>query len=74
MKYVLMKNYFYLGKASRTSYGIALVEDAEEMPGIIDAVVDLCDEKEEVMAFVESCNEKKLDAAKLGDEIDIFLK
>ena len=34
MKYVLTKNYYYNGKASRTSYGIALMEDAEEMPGV----------------------------------------
>ena len=74
MKYVLTKNYYYNGKASRTSYGIALMEDAEEMPGVIDAFVDLSDDKEAVAAFVEVCNEKKLEASMLADEIDAFLK
>lgn len=50
------------------------MEDAEEMPGVIDAFVDLSDDKEAVAAFVEVCNEKKLEASMLADEIDAFLK
>ena len=74
MKYVLMENKFFMGKESRTSYGIALAEEADEMPGIIDAIVDLSDDQESVIEFVKSCNQKNVDAAKLYDEVDNFLK
>ena len=74
MKYVLMKNHFYFGSASRTSYGVALMEDADEMPGVIDAVVDLSDDAEKVMAFVDQCNRKKVGVTNLYDEVDTFLQ
>ena len=68
-----MKNHFYFGSASRTSYGVALMEDADEMPGIIDVVVDLSDDADKVMSFVENCNRKNLDVTELHDAVETFL-
>lgn len=69
-----MKNHFYMGDNSRTSYGIALVENTQEMPGIIEAAVDLSDDRDAVMNFVEYCNLKKLDVSRLDGAIDSFLQ
>ena len=74
MKYVLTKTHFYMGASSRTSYGISIMEEANEMPGVIESITDISENMQEVNRIVEYCNNAKVSIAELSDIVEIFLK
>ena len=73
MKYALIETTLYVDETKRTSYGIAVIEEAKETPGIIDVAIDLCDDKARVSAFVDKCNAERIFPTKIYDEVEIFL-
>ena len=73
MKYVLTKTHFYIGASSRTSYGISIVEDMEEMPGVIESITDVSENMQEVERIIEYCNNARVSITELSDVIEMFI-
>lgn len=71
-KYVLTKTTYYNGEHTRTSYGIAVISNEDNVT-ILCAVEDITDERDDLTNLVELCNTEKLEIEHLQNVIDDFL-
>ena len=71
-KYVLTKTTYYNSEHTRTSYGIAVISNEDNVT-ILCAVEDITDEQAEIAKLVELCNAEKLEIEHLPNVIDDFL-
>ena len=71
-KYVLTKTTYYNSEHTRTSYGIAVISNEDNVT-ILCAVEDITDERDDLTNLVELCNTEKLEIEHLQNVIDDFL-
>ena len=71
-KYVLTKTTYYNGEHTRTSYGIAVISDEDNVT-ILCSVEDISDEQAEIAKLIELCNAEKLEIEHLQNVIEDFL-
>ena len=71
-KYVLTKTTYYNGEHTRTSYGIAVISDEDNVT-ILCSVEDITDERDNLTNLVELCNAEKLEIEHLQSVVDDFL-
>lgn len=71
-KYVLTKTTYYNGEHTRTSYGIAVISDEDNVT-ILCSVEDISDEQAEIAKLIELCNAEKLEIEHLQSVVDDFL-
>ena len=71
-KYVLTETTYHNGKHTRTSYGIAVISDYDNIT-VLCSVEDITDEQAEIAKLVELCNEEKLEIEHLQNVVEDFL-
>ena len=71
-KYVLTKITYFNGKHTRTSYGIAVISDYDNVT-VLCSIEDVTDERNELAKLVELCNEEKLEMEHLRGVVEDFL-
>lgn len=69
LRYILVESIY----DTRTTYGIALADCADEYPVIIEVFPDLSSDKERVKDFVKLCGELELAPLHLSDAVYDFL-
>ena len=71
-KYVLTETTYHNGKHTRTSYGIAVISDYDNIT-VLCSVEDITDEQAGVSNLVELCNSEKLEIEHLQNVVEDFL-
>ena len=71
-KYVLTKITYFNDKHTRTSYGIAIISDYDNVT-VLCSIEDVTDERNELAKLVELCNEEKLEMEHLRGVVEDFL-
>ena len=71
-KYVLTETTYHNGKHTRTSYGIAVISDYDNVT-VLSSIEDISDDREELGNLVELCNEEKLEIEHLQSIVEDFL-
>ena len=71
----LVEETYILGSASRISYGIAAFADIKNNGTaiIVEAVRDICNDREKIAALVRRCNDLHLSTVHLHDVVEDFL-
>ncbi len=71
-KYVLTKTTYYNGEHTRTSYGIAVISNEDNIT-ILCSIEDITDERDDLTNLVELCNTEKLEIEHLQNVVEDFL-
>ena len=71
-KYVLTKTTYYNDEHTRTSYGIAVISNEDNIT-ILCSIEDITDEQAKVAKLIELCNAEKLEIEHLQNVVDDFL-
>ena len=72
-KYVVVQNTYFNGDATRTSFGIAIVEEYDGITTVLESMSDISMEKKAIEELVKYCNEQKLELMHFQDVIMDFL-
>lgn len=72
-RYILVTSTYSGGTTHRTSYGIALVSDYDDVMSILQTISDLSSDKASIERLVDDCNTLGLDPVHLPDIADDFL-
>ena len=73
LKYILVKNTYIDGEISRIGYGIALVQEQDGIPMVLDSVSDLSPDRCKTEKLVEICNHCQLSSLHFRDVVNDFL-
>ena len=73
--YGIVEKTYVLENVVRVSYGIAAYQtaDNEGMASLSATIHDITNDKEKLMAFVETCNRLSLSIVHLSDVVEDFL-
>lgn len=71
-KYVLTETTYHNDKHTRTSYGIAVISDYDNVT-VLSSIKDISDDREELANLVELCNSEKLEIEYLQNVVEDFL-
>ena len=71
-KYVLTETTYRNGEHTRTSYGIAVISDYDNIT-VLCSVEDINDEQAEIAKLIELCNAEKLEIEHLQNVIEDFM-
>lgn len=71
--YALVRSELYFGEASAVSYGIAHVDMRDNVPIILESVLDLSEDRASVENLVELCNDLCLDPIHMKDVVYDFI-
>ena len=73
LKYIVVKNTYIDGKISRVGYGIALVQEQDGIPMVLDSVSDLSPDLCKTEKLAETCNSCQLSSLHFRDVVNDFL-
>ena len=73
LKYIVVKNTYIDGEISRVGYGIALVQEQDGIPMVLDSVSDLSPDRRKTEKLAETCNSSQLSSLHFRDVVNDFL-